>query len=140
MIDAVYKKKVLSIDDNREVATLLGPKIEEAGYLFESAYSGPEGLATMKKYQPDVVLLDIMMPVMDGFEVLRKIKADDQLQNTPVIMLTAKRDKASVLRAIQCGAKDYLTKPVEFEKILERVVNIQLEIRLLNSLYILINL
>ncbi|HLD56886.1 MAG TPA: response regulator [archaeon] len=121
MADVVYRKKVLSIDDNRQIGSTLRPKFEEAGYQFESAYSGQEGLEKMRTYQPDLVLLDIMMPLMDGHEVLRRIKSDPELKHIPVIMVSAKRDKETVIRTVQGGATDYLVKPVDVKRLLEKV-------------------
>ncbi|MBI4163870.1 MAG: response regulator [Candidatus Aenigmarchaeota archaeon] len=121
MADVVYRKKILSIDDNREIADFLRPKFEEAGYDFDAAYNGPEGLARMKSYKPDLVLLDIMMPIIDGFEVLKRAKADDEIKGIPIVMLTAKHQRVDVLRALQLGAKDYLVKPMNIPRILEKV-------------------
>src|SRR3989338_7622279 len=121
MADVVYRKKVLSIDDNRQIGSTLIPKFEEAGYQFESAYSGQEGLEKMRTYQPDLVLLDIMMPLMDGHEVLRRIKSDPELKHIPVIMVSPKRDKETVIRTVQGGATDYLVKPVDVKRLLEKV-------------------
>ena len=121
MAEAVYRKKVLSIDDNRDIHTVLKVRFEDAGYQFESAFSGQEGLDKVKSYAPDVVLLDIMMPVMDGYEVLSRMKSDDATRNVPVIMLSAKRQREDVMKAVGLGAKDYLVKPVDFKRLLEKV-------------------
>ncbi len=121
MADAVYRKKILSIDADRGTAATLRPRFEEAGYEFEAAYSGPEGLIKMGSYKPDLVLLDIICGWMDGYAVLRRIKTDPKTKDVPVIMLTAKRQREDVIRSVQLGAKDYLTKPFEFRKILDRV-------------------
>ncbi len=121
MADVVYRKKILSIDDNREISDSLRSKFEDAGYDFDAAYSGPEGLVKMKSYRPDLVLLDIMMPGMDGYEVLKRLKADPETSGTPVIMLTAKLQRESVLKCVALGAKAYIVKPTTFENIREKV-------------------
>ncbi len=123
MADVIYRKKILSIDDNRGIAEVLRPKFEEAGYDFYAAYNGLVGLMKMRSYKPDLVLLDIMMPVTDGFEILKRAKAEDEIKDIPIIMLTAKREREDVLRALKLGAKDYLIKPIEMSRLLEKVKN-----------------
>ena len=119
------KTNVLVIDDNIEYCSLVKLKLEGLegeGYNVESAYTGREGLEKIKDYAPDVVLLDAMMPLMDGYEVLDKIrKSEDNIRDLPIIMVSAKGMKGDVIRALSLGADDYLIKPFQFHILPERI-------------------
>ena len=105
--------RVLLIEDNKVNRLLLARSIELLGHRVSSAANGQIGLAMMREQDPfDLVLLDITMPVMDGFEVLQQMQVDHKLRDLPVIVTSALEDIASVVRCIELGAEDYLTKPV----------------------------
>ncbi len=107
------KQKILIVDDEPFNIDYLQQELEETDYQTISAENGQEALAKVDSQTPDLVLLDIMMPVMDGFEVLVRLKANPQTRELPVIVISASNDLKSVIRGIQLGAEDYLPKPFE---------------------------
>ena len=104
-------KKILAVDDERHIVRLVEVNLQRAGYEVVTAYDGKEALEKVKSEKPDLVVLDVMMPYMDGFEVLKNLKADPITAEIPVIMLTAKAQDADVFRGWQSGVDCYLTKP-----------------------------
>src|SRR5690242_8278692 len=104
-------KKILAVDDERHIVRLVEVNLQRAGYEVVTAYDGREALEKVKSESPDLVVLDVMMPYMDGFEVLKNLKADPTTAEIPVIMLTAKAQDADVFRGWQSGVDCYLTKP-----------------------------
>jgi PAS domain S-box-containing protein len=108
--------KILAIDDNKDNLTVLSALLAEAfpEIEFLSAFSGRKGIELCLSEKPDVILLDIVMPAMDGFEVCQILKADEATKNIPIIIITAARtDKESRIKALECGADSFLTKPVD---------------------------
>jgi two-component system alkaline phosphatase synthesis response regulator PhoP len=104
-------KKILAVDDERHIVRLVEVNLQRAGYEVVTAYDGREALEKVKSENPDLVVLDVMMPYMDGFEVLKHLKAEPETAEIPVIMLTAKAQDADVFRGWQSGVDCYLTKP-----------------------------
>jgi len=104
-------KKILAVDDERHIVRLVEVNLQRAGYEVVTAFDGREALEKVKSENPDLVVLDVMMPYMDGFEVLKNLKADPITAEIPVIMLTAKAQDADVFRGWQSGVDCYLTKP-----------------------------
>ena len=111
-------KKVLIVEDDNNIAQLLHLYLEKEGFESQVAKDGGKGMELFRSFQPDLVLLDIMMPVMDGFAVLRKIRETD---NTPVIMLTAKGEIEDKVFGLEKGADDYIVKPFEMKEVLARI-------------------
>ena len=109
---------VLIVEDDKNIAELLQLYLEKQGYAVTVAYDGGQGLEKFRTIQPDLVLLDVMMPVMDGWTVCRTIRAESQ---TPVIMLTAKSQLDDKIAGLQSGADDYITKPFEMREVLARI-------------------
>src|SRR5512143_164542 len=107
------KSKILIVDDEPFNIDYLEQELEEAGTLTISANNGQEALDQVQCESPDLILLDIMMPVMDGFEVLARLKADPSTRDIPVIVISASGNLQSVVEGIQLGAEDYLPKPFE---------------------------
>ena len=105
--------KILIVDDEPFNVDYLVQELEESDYNLITASNGREALDRVRSEKPDLILLDIMMPVMDGFAVLSELKADSLLQNIPVIVISAVNDLESVVKGIQLGAEDYLPKPFE---------------------------
>ena len=111
-------KKILIVEDDHNISELLQLYLNNEGYQTVIANDGGEGIDQFRKFQPDLVLLDIMLPVMDGWGVLRTIRQDSK---TPVIMLTAKGETTDKVTGLKQGADDYITKPFEMKEVLARV-------------------
>jgi len=115
------RKKVLVVDDEEQLATLIKMRLEANGFAVVTASDGSQGLEMAVLEQPNLILLDVMMPKMDGHEVLRRLKYSEQTRHIPVAMLTARGDTSSILKAQEMGAKDYLIKPFESDELVEFV-------------------
>ncbi len=115
------KKKILLAEDEPHIARLVVFKLEREGYEVIWAKDGGEALESIKKNRPDLVLLDVMMPVMDGFDVLKKIKEDERLWKIPVIMLTAKGQIKDVEKGFDLGSDDYIVKPFRPDELVARI-------------------
>ena len=109
---------VLIVEDDRNIQELLQLYLEKEGYAVTVANDGGQGLAKFRSIKPDLVLLDVMMPVMDGWAVCKAIRADSQ---TPIIMLTAKGETDDKVTGLKSGADDYVTKPFEMKELLARI-------------------
>ena len=109
---------VLVVEDDKNIAELLQMYLEKEGYAVTVASDGGQGLAKFRSIKPDLVLLDVMMPVMDGWAVCKAIRADSQ---TPIIMLTAKGETDNKVTGLKSGADDYVTKPFEMKELLARI-------------------
>lgn len=116
--------KILVIEDEPYIRKILQVQLESSGYSVATAQNGVQGLEAIKKQRPDLVLLDLMMPDMDGHEVCRRLKDCYETSNIPVIILTAKSDLGEKVRTLEYGANDYLTKPYELDELLARVRNL----------------
>ena len=111
-------KSVLIVEDDQNIADLLRLYLEKEGYVAAIASDGGAGVEMFRKLQPDLVLLDVMLPVLDGWGVLRSIRQEAQ---TPVIMLTAKGETNDKVSGLKMGADDYITKPFEMKEVLARI-------------------
>ena len=111
-------KKVLIVEDDRNIAELLHLYLEKEGFETQVARDGGKGVELFRSFQPDLVLLDIMLPVMDGWSVLKKIRESGK---TPVIMLTAKGELEDRVTGLESGADDYIVKPFEMKEVLARI-------------------
>ena len=111
-------KSVLIVEDDQNIADLLRLYLEKEGYVAAIASDGGAGVEMFRKLQPDLVLLDVMLPVLDGWGVLRTIRQDSK---TPVIMLTAKGELTDKVSGLKMGADDYITKPFEMKEVLARI-------------------
>ena len=103
---------VLIVEDDHNIAELLQMYLEKEGYAVTTAHDGGQGLAKFRAIDPDLVLLEVMMPVMDGWAVCKAIRADSQ---KPIIMLTAKGETNDKVSGLKAGADDYITKPFELK-------------------------
>ena len=115
------KKVILTIDDEEHILDLLEYNLEKNGYEVLRAETGEKGLAILKTMQVDLVLLDYMLPGMDGIEVLKSLRADKNLSAMPVIMLTAKGEEIDKVLGLEMGADDYISKPFGIRELLARV-------------------
>jgi DNA-binding response OmpR family regulator len=109
---------VLIVEDDRNIQELLQMYLEKEGYAVTVAGDGGQGLQKFRAIKPDIVLLDVMMPVMDGWAVCRAIRSESQ---TPIIMLTAKGETEDKITGLKTGADDYVTKPFEMRELLARI-------------------
>jgi len=114
-------EKVLVVDDNPAMVALLADALIEAGYVVISADNGKRGLALVESEKPDLVILDLMMPVMSGLQVLRTLRSAPATQYIPAIVLTGRNGQADALEAWMGGADRYLTKPCAIEELLSAV-------------------
>ncbi len=112
---------ILIADDNADNRTILVARLEAAGYRTVIACDGEEALSSARQHRPHLILLDVMMPKRDGFEVCRELKADTSLPFTPIILVTAKTATRDVVAGLDAGADEYLTKPVDQSALLARV-------------------
>ena len=111
------KKKILLADDEDDVKIILKMYLESRGYEVCTAFDGLDAIDQARINNPDAILLDVMMPLIDGFEVCKKLKADPSLSKIPVIMLSAASHAESVQKGLNAGAVDYLVKPFEPEEL-----------------------
>ncbi len=114
-------KRLLVIDDEVDIAETVKIRLEVNGYSVDIAYDGLDGIDKAVKTQPNLILLDILMPQVDGFEVCRRLRQIPETKNIPVIMLTAIKSPESLQKAKEAGAQDYLAKPFESEELVEIV-------------------
>ena len=114
-------KKVLIVDDEENIVELLKFNMELKGYEVEYAYDGEEALKKAKDIKPALILLDLMLPIMDGTKVCSKIREDEELKDTPIIMLTAKNMEKDKIYGLELGADDYITKPFSIKELMARV-------------------
>ena len=112
-------QKVLVVDDEQSIVTLLKYNLETAGYIVEVAYDGEEALQKVESSQPDLIVLDVMLPKKDGIEVCKTIRSDKNL--VPILMLTAKDDEFDRVLGLELGADDYMTKPFSPREVVARV-------------------
>ncbi|PAK70143.1 response regulator transcription factor [Staphylococcus haemolyticus] len=112
-------QKVLVVDDEQSIVTLLNYNLETAGYIVEVAYDGEEALEKVNEIQPELVVLDVMLPKKDGIEVCKTIRSDKNL--VPILMLTAKDDEFDRVLGLELGADDYMTKPFSPREVVARV-------------------
>lgn len=112
---------VLVIDDQENIIEFIKLGLKYEGFLVESAMDGPQGLDTAQRLNPDLIILDLMLPGMDGLEVCRRLRKNPTTQDIPILMLTAKDDVRDRITGLDTGADDYLTKPFSFEELVARI-------------------
>ena len=111
-------KRILVIDDEIQLVEMMRIRLEAENYEVITAIDGEEGLQKADVFNPDLIILDIMMPGIDGFEVLRRIRANTKIQHIPAIMLTAKGDSTAMFKAHDLGSTDYFIKPFDIKELL----------------------
>lgn len=121
MPDSLTKKHVLAVDDDANIRRIVQLILTRAGYEVTLAGDGLEGLAAVKSAKPDVVVLDVMMPHLDGIEMLRRMRADPEISAIPVVMLTARSQDEDIFEGERSGAQIYLIKPVSPHDLLDAV-------------------
>ena len=115
------KENILIVDDEEDVLELVRYNLDKNGFRVETATTGEEALIKAKAKLPDLVILDLMLPNIDGLEVCKKLKGDSKTQNIPIIMLSAKGEEADIVTGLELGADDYVTKPFSPKVLIARV-------------------
>lgn len=115
------KQRILVVDDDREVVRLMRAYLEQAGYEVLVAYDGETALHNLRRERPDLLLLDLMLPDRDGYDITRLVRADATLSALPIIMLTARVDDTDKIVGLEMGADDYVTKPYNPREVVARV-------------------
>jgi DNA-binding response OmpR family regulator len=117
----VAKKRILLVDDEAQLVELVKMRLEANGYQVLTAYDGKEALDVAKKEMPDLIILDLMLPKIDGYKVCRMLKFDEKYKKIPIIMFTARALEADKKVGMEVGADDYITKPFEPELLLMKI-------------------
>ncbi len=125
------KPYILVVDDNRITTKLLRRYLEANGYEAKEAYDGVDCLEKVEEKIPDAIVLDVMMPRLDGYETVKKLKAQEHTKHVPVVIVTALNDVANQIKSIEAGADDFLSKPIE-EKLLIAKVKLLSQYNILN--------
>lgn len=115
------KKRILVVDDELDLVQMLRVRLEAQGYEVSQAYDGEEGLEKAKREKPDLVLLDLMLPKMDGYKVCGLLKKDTRYAKIPIVMFTARAQETDGKLGLECGADAYLTKPFDALTLLAKI-------------------
>ncbi len=118
------KEKILVIEDDEDIQELVTYNLAREGYQVSTAGSGEAGVEATRRAKPDLILLDLMLPGIDGLEVCRMLRADPHTAHVPVVMLTAKGEESDIITGLEIGADDYLTKPFSPKVLVARIRNI----------------
>jgi len=113
--------KILLVEDNEMNRDMLSRRLARKGYEVEIAEDGAAGLEAMKSYRPDLVLMDMGLPVIDGWDATTQAKADEEINSIPIIALTAHALESDRQKALSCGADDFDTKPIDLKRLLEKI-------------------
>jgi two-component system phosphate regulon response regulator PhoB len=114
-------KKILIVEDEEDVMELIRYNLAKEGFNCDAAYNGQEALKKAQAMLPDLVLLDLMLPEVDGLEVCKRLKSSSQTEHIPIVMVTAKSDEADIVTGLELGADDYITKPFSPKVLVARV-------------------
>ncbi len=118
------RSRVLIVDDDASILRLMCEILSHQGYRFETAANGLEAISKVKEFSPDLIFMDVRMPVMDGYDALKKIKADEAVCHIPVVMVTGLGDRESKIKGLALGAQDFLSKPVDSTELVLRAENL----------------
>jgi len=114
-------KKILIVDDEVDLVETVRFSLETEGYQVLVSYNGEDALNQARKESPDLILLDLMLPKLDGYKVCRLLKFDDRYKHIPILMLTAKTQEKDMALGMETGANEYITKPFEMDDLLKKV-------------------
>ncbi len=114
-------KKILIVDDEQDIVESLKFVLETSDYICYCAYNGEDGLRLAKEIVPDLIILDVMMPKINGYKISRLLKFDNKYKNIPILMVTARTQDEDKLIGEETGADEYITKPFEMDEIVEKV-------------------
>ena len=124
ILEDIMAYKILTVDDSKTIRMIVKKAFSPFNCDLFEGENGVEGLALANKEKPDLIILDITMPVMTGIEMLQKLKAEKELKNIPVIMLTAESGKENVMKIVKMGVRDYMVKPFKGDQLIERAKTI----------------
>ena len=113
--------KIFIIEDETSIIQLVQHNLEKEGFIVASSENGNEGLKQLKKFEPNLLLLDWMLPDLSGIEICKNIRKDNKFKTLPIIMLTAKGEEEDKIKGLESGADDYLTKPFSYKELLARI-------------------
>jgi two-component system phosphate regulon response regulator PhoB len=119
------RPRILIIEDERPLTDVLSYKLEREGYETSVAHDGQVGLRKAQTMPPDIIILDLMLPVVDGLEVCRQLRADERTRSVPILMLTAKAEETDQVVGFSLGADDYVTKPFSVKVLIQRIKALQ---------------
>ena len=117
----MVKARILVVEDDENILELIRYNLDKDGYAVDTANCGEEGLKSAIKLQPDLIILDLMLPGMDGLEVCRALKGDIKTKSSPVVMVTAKGEEEDIITGLEMGADDYITKPFSTRVLAARI-------------------
>lgn len=120
-MENIRKASILAVDDSTTNIALLEGILKEEGYIVETASNGKQALQMIEKRKPDLILLDLMMPRINGFKLLEKLKEDEECRNIPVFVVSARTNTKSIRKAMDLGADDFFKKPLDINVLLEKV-------------------
>ena len=121
MSDSIERRRILVVDDEERMVRFIRMNLEHDGFQVTEAFNGKQAIQRMRDVTPDLILLDVMMPDLDGFEVLETIR---EISNVPVIMLTAKGEEDDRVRGLEHGADDYIIKPFSTRELVSRIKSV----------------
>jgi len=114
-------QRILVVDDDRQIVRLVQSYLQQSGFTVLTAYDGEEALHAIRREKPDLVVLDLMLPQRDGWDIVRIVRSDESLAATPILMLTARVEDVDKILGLELGADDYLTKPFNPQEVVARV-------------------
>jgi DNA-binding response OmpR family regulator len=117
------KKRILVVDDEVDLVETVRFSLELEGYEVLVAFNGEEALNLARKENPDIILLDLMLPKLDGYKVCRLLKFDERYKHIPILMLTAKTQEKDKATGLETGANEYITKPFDMDELMKKVKN-----------------
>ena len=117
--------KIFIIEDEPSIIQLVQHNLEKEGFIVSSSINGNNGLKELKKFEPNLLLLDWMLPDLSGIEICKNIRKDMKLKSLPIIMLTAKGEEEDKIKGLDSGVDDYLTKPFSFNELLARIKDVR---------------
>lgn len=121
--------QILVVEDERDIAALVGYHLTKEGYRVRTAASGSEALEELTRSRPDLIVLDLMLPGLSGFDLLNEMRGRPELSDTPVIVLTARRDEIDRIKGLELGADDYVTKPFSPQELVLRIAAVLRRVR-----------
>ena len=113
------KSKILVVDDEEDVCIFLKKRLERNNFKVSTVATGKECLEAVGEFNPDIILLDIVMPYMDGYEVIKKLKQNSKTKNIPILMHSVRKETNSIFKSMELGSIDYVIKPVSFDVLLK---------------------